>query len=300
MSSVAGPSRWRGTTASSRGSPSGRSPIVWAARRRRSRRTSTTHLTLTKGLRKPRRDARRVWRPPAHKADPGLSRAERTPPWRGGASLTPDPVRRSSARQGALLECVREPAVGWQQPPVVRSAQLGDRGRSRPRGRRDYRNRGIAAARFERARQRKHSRRAESPILGSGWKRSRDVASPYCCSDEPARGPSACSRPGGGRLSKRITLVWAQSLRLAKHQRGSGSPASMASDSWIAASMRQSDAEIDTIAARPRQEPARGPVGLAQSQGERHSPRDRGRGCRDCSQAAAEGSLLLLDRRGSG
>ena len=161
-------------------------------------------------------------------------------------------------------------------------------------------DRGIAAARFERARQRKHSRRAESPILGSGWKRSRDVASPYCCSDEPARGPSACSRPGGGRLSKRITLVWAQSLRLAKHQRGSGSPASMASDSWIAASMRQSDAEIDTIAARPRQEPARGPVGLAQSQGERHSPRDRGRGCRDCSQAAAEGSLLLLDRRGSG
>ena len=168
------------------------------------------------------------------------------------------------------------------------------------RSRRDYRNRGIAAARFERARQRKHSRRAESPILGSGWKRSRDVASPYCCSDEPARGPSACSRPGGGRLSKRITIVWAQSLRLAKHQRGSGSPASMASDSWIAASMRQSDAEIDTIAARPRQEPARGPVGLAQSQGERHSPRDRGRGCRDCSQAAAEGSLLLLDRRGSG
>jgi hypothetical protein len=56
-----------------------------------------------------------------------------------------------------------------------------------------YRNRGIAAARFERARQRKHSRRAESPILGSGCKQSRDVASPYCCSDEPARGPSACS-----------------------------------------------------------------------------------------------------------
>ena len=45
--------------------------------------------------------------------------------------------------------------------------------------------------------------------------------------------------------------MWARSLRLAKHQRGSGSPASMASDSWIAASMRQSDAEIDTIAARP-------------------------------------------------
>ncbi len=45
-------------------------------------------------------ETRRVRRPPAQKADPGLSRTERTPPWRGGASPTPDPVRRSSARQG--------------------------------------------------------------------------------------------------------------------------------------------------------------------------------------------------------
>ena len=89
------------------------------------------------------------------------------------------------------------------------------------------------------------------PLLDHGPEQSRDVASPHCCFDEPARGPSACSRPGGGRLSKRITLLWSRSLRLAKHQRGSGSPASMASDSWIAASMQQSDAEIDTIAARP-------------------------------------------------
>ena len=37
----------------------------------------------------------------AHKADPGLRRAERTPPWRGGARPTPDPVRRSSAQRGA-------------------------------------------------------------------------------------------------------------------------------------------------------------------------------------------------------
>ena len=36
----------------------------------------------------------------------------------------------------------REPAVVCQQPSVVRSPQFGDRRRSRPRGRRDYRNRG--------------------------------------------------------------------------------------------------------------------------------------------------------------
>ena len=102
-SSGVGRSRWRATIARPRASRLRRSPTGSGARRRRSRPTSTTHLTLTKGLRKPRRDARRVWRPPAHKADPGLSRAERTPPWRGGASPTPDPVRRSSARQGRYL-----------------------------------------------------------------------------------------------------------------------------------------------------------------------------------------------------
>jgi hypothetical protein len=60
-------------------------------------------------------------------------------------------------------------------------------------------------------------------------------------------------------LSKHITLVWPHSLRLAKHQRGSRSPAPMASDSWIAASMRQSDAEIETIAARPKRARRRQP-----------------------------------------
>ena len=40
----------------------------------------------------------------------------------------------------------REPAVVCQQPPVVRSTQFGGRRRSRPRGRRDYRNRGEAIA----------------------------------------------------------------------------------------------------------------------------------------------------------
>ena len=51
LSSVAGRSRWRDTTASSRGSRLGRSRIVLVARRRRSRRTSTTHLMLIKDLR---------------------------------------------------------------------------------------------------------------------------------------------------------------------------------------------------------------------------------------------------------
>jgi hypothetical protein len=41
----------------------------------------------------------------------------------------------------------REPAVVCQQPSVVRSPQFGDRRRSQPRGRRDYRNRGKALAR---------------------------------------------------------------------------------------------------------------------------------------------------------
>ena len=43
----------------------------------------------------------------------------------------------------------REPAVAWQ-PPVVRSAQLGDRGPLTVRGRRGYRNRGIALVRRHR------------------------------------------------------------------------------------------------------------------------------------------------------
>ena len=40
----------------------------------------------------------------------------------------------------------REPAVVYQQPPVVPSAQFGDRWRSRAFSRRGYRNRGIGIA----------------------------------------------------------------------------------------------------------------------------------------------------------
>ena len=51
FSSGAGRSLWHGITASSRACRSGRSPIVSVARRLPSRRTSTTRLVLTKGLR---------------------------------------------------------------------------------------------------------------------------------------------------------------------------------------------------------------------------------------------------------
>jgi hypothetical protein len=55
-------------------------------------------------------------------------------------------------------------------------------------------------------------------------------------------------------------------LRLAKYQRGSASAGAMASDLWIAASMRQSDAEIETIAARPTRPRERWRAACSQSQ----------------------------------
>ncbi len=55
---------------------------------------------------------------------------------RGSRSRSALPaVRDSSVREARR----REPAVVCQQPSVVRSPQFGDRRRSRPRGRRDYR-----------------------------------------------------------------------------------------------------------------------------------------------------------------
>jgi hypothetical protein len=56
----------------------------------------------------------------------------------------------------------REPAVVCQQPSVVRSPQFGEGRRSWPRGRRDYRNRGVAIAGPEQARGRKESCRAQA------------------------------------------------------------------------------------------------------------------------------------------
>ena len=55
--------------------------------------------------RRPRRAARRVRRLPGHKVAPGLSRAERTPPWRGGAALRPIPAGARAYARGAT--CAR-------------------------------------------------------------------------------------------------------------------------------------------------------------------------------------------------
>jgi hypothetical protein len=96
---------------------------------------------------------------------------------------------------------------------------------------------------------------AGSRTPGSERKQSRGVASPHCCFDGPARGPSGCSRAGCGRLSKRITLVCPVLLRLAKHQRGSASPGSMASDLWIAGSKQQPRTDAGTSGCRPIRKP---------------------------------------------
>jgi hypothetical protein len=56
--------------------------------------------------------------------------------------------------------------------------------------------------------------------------------------------------PAAEVLANRSRSSLAAAAPPAKHQRGSASPAAMASDLWIAASMRQSDDEIETIAAR--------------------------------------------------
>ena len=52
-----------------------------------------------------------------------------------------------------------------------------------------------------------HSRQGGSPTLGSGLKQSRGVASRHCRFDKPAPGPSACSRPAPGPVSKHIALL---------------------------------------------------------------------------------------------
>ena len=93
------------------------------------------------------------------------TRACAWPPVNGSAEARHDRFCHSSVGEAPR----REPAVVCQQPSVVRSPQFGDRRRSRPRGRRDYRNRGVAIARAERAREQEQSRRAQAAhdwILG--------------------------------------------------------------------------------------------------------------------------------------
>ena len=89
--SVVGRSRSRATTATRRASRSLTSRVGSVAQKPRSRRTSTTRLTLTKGTTQASARRASCTAAPAQKADPGLSRTEHTQPWRGGASPTPIP-----------------------------------------------------------------------------------------------------------------------------------------------------------------------------------------------------------------
>ena len=105
------------------------------------------------------RPSRRSWRP-----DPAATHvsafSEVMEPLPVHASVdSPKPRRQAALRPFSEVRR-REPAVVCQQPPVVGSTQLGGHRQSRPRSRRDYRNRGVAIARTERAREQEQSRRA--------------------------------------------------------------------------------------------------------------------------------------------
>ena len=132
---------------------------------------------------------------------------------------------------------------------------------------------GIAAARSERARERKHScrtRAAHAWIAGSSHATSRRLTA----TSMNRRAASACSRPGCGRRANHAPVAAAAPPRQASTV-GSGSPATMASDTWIAGTMRQSDAETETIAARPLRK-------------RRPSPVERRRGVRAAHTRSAE------------
>ena len=123
----AGLRRLLATTAMRRVSRSERSPGGWDGRRPPSRRTCTTRLRLTKDL--------------------GVVHAliARSLRRRLGVSQPRDAAardRRHRCRQVRWGSTAPDSRVVRQQPPVGRSAQLGDRDRSAPRGRRCYRNRG--------------------------------------------------------------------------------------------------------------------------------------------------------------
>jgi hypothetical protein len=150
-SSVAGRWRWRATSAKPRACRSRRSPIGSGAHPRQSRRTSTTHPRLAKDLRvappRTQASARRApcTAPRCTKPPPGLSRAERTPPWRGRASPRPDPVRRSS--QATRATCVRSGSRHTDAAPIgsrADSAASSGRAAARAGGR-------LAALRKRRA-----------------------------------------------------------------------------------------------------------------------------------------------------
>jgi len=95
-----------------------------------------------------------------------------------------------------------------------------------------------------------------------------DLWSPHCCFDEPV--PRAerllAARLRASEQTPHPRVAGAAPPRQA--QGGSASPSSMASNSRIARSMRQSDAEIETIAARPEQQRRERSLARSQIHGE--------------------------------
>ena len=130
----AGPRRSRATTATRRGSRSPRSPGGSDGLRPPSRHTCMTRLRLTKDLRIALRaksaSARRAPRtvPPGARVAPGLSRAERTPPWRDGARLRPIPAGARAYAGGAATRTLACSAPSRSASPVLRDRALGKRG----------------------------------------------------------------------------------------------------------------------------------------------------------------------------
>ena len=130
----AGLRRLLATTAMPRVSRSGRSPGGWDGRRPPSRRTCTTRLMLTNDLGiAPRVNAglgatrAGYGRLPEPKIAPGLSRAERTPPWPGGAALRPIPTGARPYAGGATCARTRHgtPALLRYGTPTPTAPPLG-------------------------------------------------------------------------------------------------------------------------------------------------------------------------------
>ena len=103
---------------------------------------------------------------------------------------SPKPRRQAALRPFSEVRR-REPAVVCQQPPVVGSTQLGGHRQSRPRSRRDYRNRGQAIARRRR-----------------GWRALRrhcNRPGPCQREDKSSRADSRTRTPALGRIRSRAT-----------------------------------------------------------------------------------------------
>jgi hypothetical protein len=97
----------------------------------------------------------------------------------------------------------REPAVVCQQPPVVGSAQFGDRRRSRPRGRRDFCNRGEPGVS---GRRKAAARRLRRQLARAGLRIIPAMQpSRRARRDSSVRGKARAGAGAGGVLDRRLS-----------------------------------------------------------------------------------------------